>query len=155
MSKNVIKKPGKIMGPVDYLVVKFPGNKFSGEIAPELANLERNGIIRIIDLAFVLKDTKGKVVITEAKDVGGKTGDAFSAFAKAVSDAEWFSIDDLEAIAKDLPNNSSAAILLFENTWAIHFKEALLNSGAELVDQGRIPSEIIRSVEQKLITGGV
>ena len=143
------------MGPVDYLVVKFPGNKFSGEIAPELAKLERNGIIRIIDLAFVLKDTKGNVVITEAKDVGGKTGDAFSAFAKAVSDAEWFSIDDLEAIAKGLPDNNSAAILLFENTWAIHFKEALLNSGAELVDQGRIPSEVIRSVEQKLVTGGV
>ena len=142
------------MGPVDYLVVKFPGNKFKGEIAPELAKLERNGIIRVIDLAFVLKDTKGNVMITEAKDMGEKTGDAFSAFAKAVSDAEWFSIDDIEAIAEGLPLNSSAAILLFENTWAIQFKEALLNSGAELVDQGRIPSEVIRSVEQNVISKG-
>ena len=50
--------------------------------------------------------------------------------------------------------NSSEAILLFENTWAIHFKEALLHSGAEPVDQGRIPSEIIRTVEQKLISKG-
>jgi hypothetical protein len=154
MAKDVPKKGGKIMGPVDYLVVKFPGNKFRGEIAPELANLEKSGIIRIIDLAFVLKDTKGNVMITEAKDMGKHTGDAFSAFAKAVSDAEWFSIDDLEAIAADLPLNSSAAILLFENTWAIHFKEALLNSGAELISQGRIPSEVIRSVEQKLISKG-
>ncbi len=93
------------MGPVDYLVVKFPGNKFSGEIAPELSNLERNKIIRIIDLAFVLKDTKGNILITEAKDMGKHTGDAFSAFAQAMSDAEWFSIDDLEAIAADLPKN--------------------------------------------------
>jgi hypothetical protein len=154
MTKNVPKKAGKIMGPVDYLVVKFPGNKFNGEIAPELTKLERNGIIRIIDLAFVLKDTKGNVLITEAKDMGEKTGDAFSAFAKAVSDAEWFSVDDIEAIAAGLPLNSSAAILLFENTWAIQFKEALLNSGAELVDQGRIPSEVIRSVEQNLISKG-
>jgi hypothetical protein len=154
MTRNVPKKAGKIMGPVDYLVVKFPGNKFNGEIAPELAKLERNGIIRIIDLAFVLKDTKGNVMITEAKDMGEKTGDAFSAFAKAVSDAEWFSIDDIEAIAAGLPLNSSAAILLFENTWAIQFKEALLNSGAELVDQGRIPSEVIRSVEQNVISKG-
>jgi len=154
MTKKGTQKPSKIMGPVDYLVVKFPGNKFSGECAPELAKLEKSGIIRIIDLAFVIKDTKGNVLITEAKDVGGKTGDAFGAFAKAVSDAEWFSIDDLEAIAADLPKNSSAAILLFENTWAIHFKEALLNSGAELVSQGRIPSEVIRSVEQKLVTKG-
>ena len=127
------------MGPVDYLVVKFPGNKFNGEIAPELAKLERNGIIRIIDLAFVLKDTKGNVMITEAKDMGEKTGDAFSAFAKAVSDAEWFSIDDIEAIAAGLPLNSSAAILLFENTWAIQFKEALLNSGAETDRSGSYP----------------
>jgi hypothetical protein len=102
----------------------------------------------------VLKDAKGNILITEAKDMGEKTGDAFSAFAKAVSDAEWFSVDDIEAIGADLPMNSSAAILLFENTWAIHFKEALLNSGAELVSQGRIPSEVIRGVEQKLISKG-
>ena len=152
MTKKGTNKPGKIMGPVDYLVVKFPGNKFRGEIAPELAKLEKSGIIRIIDLAFILKDTKGNVMITEAKDMGKHTGDAFSAFALVVSDAEWFSIDDLEAIAADLPKNCSAAILLFENTWAVHFKEALLNAGAELVSQGRIPSEIIRSVEQKLIS---
>ena len=148
------KKPSKIMGPVDYLVVKFPGNKFNGEILPELAKLEKSGIIRVIDLALVIKDTKGKVFVTEAKDVKGKEGDAFSAFAKLVGEAEWFSLDDIDAIAAALPNNTSAAILLFENTWAIHFKEALINSGAELVDQGRIPSEIIRTVEQKLVTKG-
>jgi hypothetical protein len=148
------KKPSKIMGPVDYLVVKFPGNKFNGEILPELAKLEKSGIIRVIDMALVIKDTKGKVFVTEAKDVKGKEGDAFSAFAKLVGEAEWFSLDDIDAIAAALPNNCSAAVLLFENTWAIHFKEALINSGAELVDQGRIPSEIIRTVEQKLITKG-
>jgi hypothetical protein len=103
-------------------------------------------------LVFVLKDTKGKVLITEAKNLGGDAGGAFSAFAKKAS--EWFSLDDIEAIAAVLPKNSSAAILLFENTWAIHFKEALLNSGAVLVDQGRIPSEVIRSVEQGLIQKG-
>jgi len=151
-TKKVPQKAGKIMGPVDYLVVKFPGNKFSGEIAPELAKLERNGIIRIIDLAFVLKDTKGNVVITEAKDMGDKTGDAFSEFATVITEAEWFSVDDINAIAADLPLNSSAAVLLFENTWAIHLKEGLINSGAELYSQGRIPSEVIRAVEQKLIT---
>jgi len=152
MTTDVPQKPSRIMGPVDYLVVRFPGNKFSGEIAPELDRLVKNKIIRIIDLAFVLKDQKGNVLITEAKNVGGVVGDAFSEFVKVTS--EWLSIDDIEAIAAVIPNNSSAAILLFENTWAIHFKEALLNSGAELVDQGRIPSELVRSVEQKLIAQG-
>ena len=140
------------MGPVDYLIVKFPGNKFSGEIVPELARLEQNKIIRIIDLAFVLKDQKGNVLITEAKNLGGVEGDAFSAFAAKAS--EWFSIDDIEAIAEVLPNNCSAAILLYENTWAIHLKEGLLNSKAEMVGMGRIPPEIVRSVEQKLMTPG-
>lgn len=144
-----LKKPGRIMGPVDYLVVKFPGNKFNGEIAPELARLEKNGIVRVIDLVFVLKDQKGNVLITEAKNLGGTVGDAFSAFAEKAS--EWFSIEDIEALAGALPENSSAAVLLYENTWAVHLKEAALSSGAVMVDTGRIPPEIIRSVEQQLI----
>jgi len=152
MTTDVTQKPSRIMGPVDYLIVKFPGNKFSGEIAPELARLEQNKTIRIIDLAFVLKDQKGSVLITEAKNLPGVEGDAFSAFAAKAS--EWLSIDDIEAIAEVLPKNSSAAILLYENTWATHLKEGLLNSKAELVDMGRIPSEIVRSVEQKLIAQG-
>lgn len=152
MTTNTPQKASRIMGPVDYLIVKFPGNKFSGEIAPELARLEQNKTIRIIDLAFVLKDPKGNVLITEAKNLGGVEGDAFSAFAAKAS--EWLSIDDIEAIAEVLPNNCSAAVLLYENTWAIHLKEGLLNSKAELIDMGRIPPEIVRSVEQKLIAQG-
>jgi hypothetical protein len=152
MTTSVPQKASRIMGPVDYLIVKFPGNKFSGEIAPELARLEQNKIIRVIDLVFVLKDQKGNILITEAKNLGGVEGDAFSAFAAKAS--EWLSIDDIEAIAAVLPNNTSAAILLYENTWAIHLKEGLLNSKAELVDMGRIPPEIVRSVEQKLISQG-
>lgn len=152
MTKKVTRKPSKIMGPVDYLVVRFPGNKFSGLIAPELTKLEKNGLIRIIDLVFVLKDKKGKMLITEAKNLGGVEGDAFSEFAHRVND--WLSEADIEVFAESLPNNCSAAILLFENTWAIPFKDALLKTGAELVDQGRIPSELIRKVEQDLITTG-
>jgi hypothetical protein len=149
-TEKVTQKASKIMGPVDYLVVRFPGNKFSGLIAPEIVKLEKNGIIRVIDLAFVLKDAKGKIVTTEVKNLSGVEGDAFSVFAKKVH--EWFSEDDIEALAESLPNNCSAAVMLFENTWAIPFKDALIKTGAELVDQGRIPSELIRKVEQNLIT---
>jgi hypothetical protein len=150
-TKNPVR-PGQIMGPVDYAVVSFPGNKFNGKIAPELMRLEKNNIIRVIDLVFVSKDENGKVLITEIKNLGGDTGNAFSAFAETAS--EWFSLDDIEVIASVLPNNSSAGILLYENTWAVHFKEALVDSGAILIDQGRIPSEVIRSIEQKVITAG-
>ena len=75
-------------------------------------------------------------MITEAKNQGWGVGDAFSAIAEKVS--EWFSIDDIEEVATVLPNNSSAGILLYENTWAVHAKEGVLNSEADLVDIGRI-----------------
>jgi len=152
MADKKQEKPGLIMGPVDYLVVMFPGNQFKGEIVPELNRLEKNGTIRVIDLVLVAKDTRGKILTTEIKNVGGKVGDAFSTFAAKTK--EWLSQGDIEAIAGVLPNNSSAGILLFENTWAIPFKQALLNAGAEMVDQGRIPSEAIRKVEKDLIAKG-
>jgi hypothetical protein len=145
MTKNVQQKPGTILGPVDYVIVRFPKNRFSGEIAPELANLERNGIIRIIDLVFVIKDKDGGVEIRMAKDLGGKAGDAFGEFSRATS--EWFSMGDIEEIAAELPNNCSSVILVFENTWAVPLKKACLNSGVELVDQDRIPQEAIRRLE--------
>ena len=107
MTKKVTRKSGKIMGPVDYLVVRFPGNKFSGLIAPELNKLGKNGLIRIIDLVFVLKDMKGKMLITEARNLGGVEGDAFSEFAHRVN--EWLSEADIEVFAESLPNNCSAA----------------------------------------------
>jgi Family of unknown function (DUF6325) len=152
ITKKVTGMPRKIMGPVDFLIVRFPGNKFSGLIAPELKTLEKNGLIRVIDLVFVLKDKEGNIRITEAKNLGGVEGDAFSEFAQSVH--EWLSDVDIEVFAESLPNNCSGAILLFENTWAIPFKNALMKTGAELVDHGRIPPELIQKVEQDLITAG-
>src|SRR5512137_2534982 len=158
MAKNVQQKPGTILGPVDYVLVRFPKNRFSGEIAPELANLERNGIIRIIDLVFVVKDKNGDIVIMKAQDLGDEAGDAFSEFSCATSD--WFSPGDIEEIAAELPKNSSYGMLVFENTWAVPLKKACLNAGVEMVDQDRIPPEAIRrleairKVEQDLISQG-
>jgi len=63
MTAKDILKPKKVLGPVDYVVVLFPGNKFTGKIAPELAKLEKNGIIRVIDMVFVQKNAKGKLAI--------------------------------------------------------------------------------------------
>ena len=141
------------LGPVDFLMVRFPGNKFSGKIAPELANLERKGIIRVIDLVFVLKDFNGSLLITEAKDLQGDVGKAYAELAKNTQ--EWFSEDDIKAIADSLSKNSSAALLLYENVWAVKFKEALLDANAELIDMGRIPPETIEKAQAQLtIKGG-
>jgi hypothetical protein len=147
------EKQSKIMGPVDYLMVKFPGNKFSGEIVPALADIERRGIIRVIDLVFLLKDPKGKVIITEAKDLTGETARAYAALSAGIN--QWFYEGDVNAIAEALPNNSSAALLLYENLWAVKFKEALLNADAELIDMGRIDPEVIAEAQKLIGEGGM
>lgn len=146
------EKHRRIMGPVDYLMVRFPGNKFSGKIVPELADLENRGIIRVIDLVFALKDANGKLFITEARDLKGEAATAYAELAKNTD--EWFYEGDIEAIVASLPNNSSAALLLYENIWAIRFKEALLDAEAELIDMGRISPETIAKVEKELMAKG-
>jgi hypothetical protein len=106
----------------------------------------------VIDLVMVVKDAKGKLMMVEPKDLEGEAGKAFREVAKHVE--EWFSEGDIEALAESLPKNSSAGLLLFENIWAIKFKEALLEADAELIDMGRIPPESIAKAEKLLIKGG-
>ena len=141
---------GRVMGPVDYLIVRFPGNRFSGEIIPELGNLVQSGIIRVIDLVFVMRDETGELVKVEAKDLEGPMGTAYRELARHTD--EWFSEADIEVFAEGLAKNSSAALLLFENVWAIRFKEALKNADAELIDMGRIPPETIEKAETRIKT---
>lgn len=134
-------------------MIRFPGNKFTGKIAPELIDLEKKGIIRIIDLVMILKDANGKLGIVEAKNLEGEAGAAYRELAKRTD--EWFSQGDIEALAMSLANNTSAALLLFENVWAIKFKAALLEADAELIDMGRIPPETIAKAEKHLkVKGG-
>ncbi len=142
----------KIMGPVDYLIVQFPGNKFTGKIAPEIADLERKGIIRVIDLVMVMKDPKGKLVIIEANRLQGEAGAAFRELSKHTH--EWFSEADIEAFSTTLPVNCSAGLFLFEHVWAIGLKKALLAADAQLVDMGRIPPDTIAKVEDQLMAKG-
>jgi hypothetical protein len=139
---EAMKKIEDTIGPVDYLVVLFPGNKFSGKILPELNRLQSDGIVRVVDLVLIRKDAHGKVSHLEVKDLGGEVGEAFTKFAKKVN--EWLSLDDIETIGEALPKNSSAAALLFENTWALRFKKAMLDADAQLVTQGRIPGDLIQ-----------
>jgi hypothetical protein len=143
---------GAVMGPVDYLILQFPGNKFTGKIVPELADLEKKGIIRVIDLVLVIKDAKGQLAIIEAKNLEGDAGLAYRELAKHTK--EWFSTADIEAFCGTLPRNSSAGLLLFENIWAIKFKESLLDADAQLVDMGRISPELIGKAEKEMKAKG-
>lgn len=146
------EKHRNIMGPVDYLILKFPGNKFTGKIAPELVELEKKGVIRVIDIVFMIKDGQGKIAIVEAKNLQDEVGLAYREIAKYTD--EWLSEADIEVYASSLPNNCSAVIFLYENIWAIRLKEALVDADAELIDMGRIHPNIIAQAEKQLQAGG-
>jgi Family of unknown function (DUF6325) len=129
------------IGPVQYMVVAFPGNQFKGEIAPALQDLVQSGTIRIIDLAFVIKDADGSMTGVELEDAGS---DVFQAFEALTAERGGFvSEEDMHAVAGALEPNSAAAILVWEDVWATELTEALRNAGGQLVDIQRVPRELV------------
>ena len=132
------------LGPVELLFVQFPGNQFTGEIAPALADLVESGTIRIIDLVFVAKDADGNSVGFELEDVGDESKAFFDPLVEDLEDL--ISDEDVEDLSEALEPNSSAAIMLFEHRWAIPFRDALANSGGELVARLPIPAEALAEV---------
>ena len=129
------------LGPIELLVVKFPGNKFTGEIVPALKDLIEGGMIRIVDILFVVKDEAGELTVLEINDLDD---DDFSRFDPVVADLTgMLTPEDARQLSASLENNSSGAIMLFENAWATKFRDALLNANGELVLNERIPKTII------------
>jgi len=128
------------MGPVDYLVVEWPGRQPTGEAAPIIADLVDRGIIRVLDLAFITKDADGEVAGLEISDLGEQV-EELKLFEGASSGL--LEDEDVEEAAKALEPGTSAALLVFENRWAAPFASALRRSGAQLVASGRIPIQAI------------
>ncbi len=129
------------IGPVEYLVVAFPGNKFKGDIAPALADLVKAGTIRIIDLAFVLKDKDGSVLVAEVETLDSDAAKAFQALQYEVGDL--VNEEDLRAIGERMENNTSALVLLWEDVWATKIASALRDAGGVILGLDRIPYEVI------------
>jgi hypothetical protein len=129
------------IGPVQYLIVSFPGNQFKGEILPELANLVESGTIRIIDLAFVGKDASGNTLMFELSDLDPAIQEQFGAIGAEATGL--FNEEDLKAAADELDNESSAALLVWEDVWATKLAAAIRNAGGEVLDLDRIPREVV------------
>jgi hypothetical protein len=134
------------LGPVDYMIVAFPGNQFRGEIAPALADLVENGTIRIIDLAFVAKTADGDVGAFELTDIDPDVRQGFENLGVEVNGL--FNEDDLQAAAEELEPNSSAALLVWENLWAKDVAQALRDAGGELLDFERLPHEVVQAARE-------
>jgi hypothetical protein len=130
------------IGPVEYMVVAFPGNKFNGEILPAIAEQVEAGTIRIIDLAFVSKDADGNVTALEASDLDSEIGQALR---KLLGEEKGGLIneEDILAVAEEMDANFSAGLLVWEDVWATKIKNAIIDSGGELWDLERIPYEVV------------
>lgn len=128
------------MGPIDYLLIEWPGRQPTGEAAPHMVDLVDRGLIRILDIAFMTKSEDGTVAALEISELGAEI-EAFAIFEGASSGL--LSEDDLREAAEALAPGTSAALLVFENSWAAPFATAVRKSGGQLVASGRIPIQAV------------
>lgn len=137
------------LGPIEVLVVGFPGNQFNGEILPELERLVEAGTITIVDGLMLGKDDAGDVVFLEFGEDGGNA-DAARLEALLDQAEALISDDDVDELAATLEPGSSAAILVFEHTWAKPFRNAIVESGGVLAANFRVPGLVVDELMNEL-----
>jgi len=134
--------------PLEYALIKFKGNKFSGKIVPELLDLADKGIVRFVDIVFILKEKDGNTRTIELNDIDPESYKMFVPVGKHIS--SLFTNDDLEIAAGKLPRNSAAMLLLWENLWITNIHKALVDARGQLVDRGQIAPEVVKQFKQEL-----
>ena len=134
------------IGPVDYMIVAFPGNRFRGEIAPALAELVEAGTIRIIDLAFVGKNADGEILAFELTDLDPDVRKGFENAGVEVNGL--FNEDDLMSAGEKLEPNTSAALLVWENVWARNVAQKIRDAGGLLLDFERLPHDVVQAARE-------
>jgi hypothetical protein len=129
------------LGPISYLIVEFPGNKMTGKGLPILVDLVDRGLIRILDLLFVMREQDGSIRAAELRDFDGDGELDLAMFEGATSGL--LDASDMADAAEVIQPGNAAGILIFENRWAASFTQELRNGGAELVAAGYIPQDAL------------
>lgn len=129
------------LGPIDWIVVEFPGSRFNGEIAPILADLVDRELIRVLDLLVIKKDDDGEFEVFELSDLETEEIGELGVFEAEL--AMLLSAEDVTSMAAAIEPGSSAAVLVWENKWAGPFGAAVRRSGGQLVASGRIPTQAL------------
>ena len=136
------------LGPLEYLVVGFEGNRFTGQILRELRAARDKGIIRVVDLLVLTKDESGNLAAMELSDLSGEEAEQLGPITGDL--LQVFEPDDVEAAASNIPTNSSAGLLLFEHTWAVGLKEAIMNAGGIPLAGGLVAPAVVQLLEAEL-----
>jgi hypothetical protein len=127
------------IGPAEYILIEFPGNQFTGEIVPALGRLIENKTVRIIDLVFINKGADGTATTLEFDQL-----DELAPFAALDGEAGGvLSKDDIAYAGAGLKPNSSAALLVWEDTWATELAQAIRNANGVIIEGARIPHDLI------------
>lgn len=131
------------VGSVEYAVIAFPGNNFKGEIIPAIQDLVDRGLVRILDLVVVKKDGAGNVEAVELSALSHEERSPFDGLAHEVDGL--FNTDDIEDIAADLPLETTAGLIVWENVWSARFAEAVQNADGILLANERIPASVVKA----------
>ena len=138
------------LGPIEILCIKFPETAITGDIATALKELVDTRMIRIVDILFIRKSGSGDVTMTEIDEMQDIDHSFLDPLVADISGL--ISEEDVEEVAQALDNNSFAALLLFENTWATAFRETVLRGGGQLLLSERIPSQVVDAALAALAT---
>jgi uncharacterized membrane protein len=128
-------------GPVDFIALEFPGNRFKGEILPDLFELVDKEIIRIIDLVIITKNQDGQVTARELRELDSAHIEIFNPLKAEAN--QMITDSDIAMIAGQVANNSTAGILLIENLWAKKTQQAMMDANGRLVMFERIPHDVV------------
>jgi len=128
-------------GPVDFLALEFTNDQLKGEIMPALMELVENKVVRVIDLVVIQKDQDGMHEALEVQQLKPEVIAIFDPLMVEISGI--IQVEDIDAIAEQMENDTTAALLLFENLWAVKFKEAVLRANGRLIAQERIPYQVV------------
>ncbi len=132
------------LGPMEMLMVRFPGSQLTGDLVPALAELVESGTIHIVDFLFIQKDERGVVTVHELSDLAP---DLLGRFAPLLDDiTPLLNDDDAQELAASLEPGASAGIMLFENTWATRFANAVRAAQGEVLLNERIPHAVVAEV---------
>jgi hypothetical protein len=139
-----------VHGPIDFVLIEFPGDSLKGEVADQLLDLVARGVIRIYDVLAIRKESDGSFSSIELSDVSQGQIGRFSAFAGARSGL--LNEDDLLEAASAMDAGSVAVLLVYENAWAVPFVAAALGAGGDLIASARIPATDVMDMLDALET---